>query len=70
MHTTTLSNDRLLQALNKAKSETKAGLLDVFTAKIERLAAHIRNDRLSPVEAAELLEQEAETMRSQHRGDI
>ncbi|OCG77826.1 DUF2732 family protein [Gilliamella sp. Occ4-3] len=66
MNMTTLSGDALLQALNQAKEETKSGLCDVFTAKLERLAVHIRNNYLTPTESAELLEQEAEAIRNQH----
>lgn len=67
---TTLKGDALLHAINQAKNETKQGLCDVFTAKLERLAAHIRTNHLTPTESAELLEQEAEAIRSQHRGDV
>ncbi|OCG63797.1 hypothetical protein A9G48_04895 [Gilliamella sp. wkB18] len=70
MKMTALSGDALLQALNQAKEETKSGLCDVFTAKLERLATHIRTSCLTPIESAELLEQEAEVMRSQQREDI
>lgn len=67
---TTLSGNELLQVINQTKNDTKAGLLDVFTAKLERLAAHIRTNHLSPAESADLLDQEAETMKAQHRNDI
>lgn len=67
---TTLKGDALLHAINQAKNETKQGLCDVFTAKLERLAAHIRTNYLTPVESAELLEQEAEAMRSQQQDSI
>lgn len=67
---TTLKGDALLHAINQAKNETKQGLCDVFTAKLERLASHIRTNHLTPTESAELLEQEAEAIRSQHRGDV
>ncbi|MWN89888.1 DUF2732 family protein [Gilliamella sp. Pra-s65] len=70
MEMTTLKGDALLQALNQAKEETKSGLCDVFTAKLERLATHIRTNYLTPTESAELLEQEAEAMKAQHRNDI
>ena len=70
MEKTTLKGDALLHAINQAKNETKQGLCDVFTAKLERLAAHIRTNYLTPTESAELLEQEAEAIRSQHRGDV
>ncbi|OCF95639.1 hypothetical protein A9G08_10995 [Gilliamella sp. wkB195] len=70
MEMTTLKGDALLHAINQAKNETKQGLCDVFTAKLERLAAHIRTNYLTPTESAELLEQEAEVIRSQHRGDV
>lgn len=53
--------------LNQAKEETKAGLCDVFTARLERLANHIRINYLSPPEAAELLEQEAMKMQNEKR---
>ena len=66
----TLSGDALLQTIKQAKNETKQGLCDVFTAKLERLAAHIRTNYLTPVESAELLEQEAEAMRAQHRDGV
>jgi hypothetical protein len=69
MSMTTLKGAALLQALNQAKEETKNGLCDVFTAKLERLATHIRTNYLTPIESAELLEQEAEAMRSQ-REDV
>ena len=67
---TTLKGDALLHAINQAKNETKQGLCDVFTAKLERLAAHIRTNYLTPVESAELLEQEAEAMRLQQQDSI
>lgn len=70
MTTPTLKGEELLQVINQAKNDTKTGLLDVFTTKLERLAAYIRNNRLSPAESAELLEQEVETMTAQHRNDI
>lgn len=70
MEMTTLKGDALLQALNQAKEETKSGLCDVFTAKLERLATHIRTNYLTPIESAELLEQEAEAMKAQQREDI
>jgi hypothetical protein len=70
MDMTTLSGDALLQALTQAKEETKSGLCDVFTAKLERLATHIRTNYLTPTESAELLEQEAEAMKAQQREDI
>lgn len=60
-----LSGESLLIALNQAKEETKAGLCDVFTARLERLAAHIKINFLSPHEAAELLEQEATKMQNE-----
>ncbi|MCO6557701.1 MAG: DUF2732 family protein [Gilliamella sp.] len=66
MNMTTLKGDALLQALKQAKDETKSGLCDVFTAKLERLATHIRTNYLTPTESAELLEQEAEAIRNQH----
>ncbi|WP_085247405.1 DUF2732 family protein [Gilliamella mensalis] len=66
MKITTLSGDALLQALKQAKEETKRGLCDVFTAKLERLAAHIRTDYLTASESAQLLEQEAEAMRCEN----
>lgn len=69
MNMTTLSGNALLEALNHAKIETKTGLCDVFAAKLTRLAAHIRTSYLTPAEAAELLEQEAEKMQSELRGD-
>lgn len=69
MNMTTLSGNALLIALNQAKNEAKQGLCDVFTTKLERLAAHIRTNYLTPTEAAELLEQEAEKMQSELRGD-
>lgn len=69
MNMTTLSGDALLVALNQAKNETKQGLCDVFATKLERLATHIRTSYLTPTEAAELLEQEAEKMQSELRGD-
>ncbi|GAA5113452.1 hypothetical protein GCM10023211_21620 [Orbus sasakiae] len=57
--------DALLMALNQAKTETKQGLCDVFSARLERLAGHIRINFLSPHEAAELLEQEATKMQNE-----
>lgn len=59
------SDEYLLTVLNQAKEETKAGLCDVFTARLERLAGHIRTNFLSPHEAAELLEQEATKMQNE-----
>jgi len=60
-----LSDDSLLTVLNQAKEETKDGLCDVFTARLERLAGHIRTNFLSPHDAAELLEQEATKMQNE-----
>lgn len=60
-------DDSLSTMLNQAKEETKAGLCDVFTARLERLANHIRINYLSPPEAAELLEQEAMKMQNEKR---
>ena len=60
-----LSDDSLLTALNQAKEETKQGLCDVFSARLDRLAGHIRTNYLSPHEAAELLEQEATKMQNE-----
>lgn len=65
MEMTTLSGDALLQTLKQAKAEVKTGLLDVFTTKLERLAAHVRAQSCSPAELADLLEQEAEKLRHQ-----
>lgn len=59
------SDEYLLTALSQAKEETKAGLCDVFTARLERLAGHIRTNFLSPHDAAELLEQEATKMQNE-----
>lgn len=70
MNMTTLKGDALLQALKQAKDETKSGLCDVFTAKLERLATHIRTNYLTPTESAELLEQEAEAMRNQQKEEV
>lgn len=63
--TQSISGKPLLAALNHAKEETKQGLCDVFTARLERLASHIRVNFLSPHEAAELLEQEAIKMQNE-----
>ena len=60
---------QLEAALNTARHGLKIGLCDVFTTKLERLAAHIRTNYMTPLEAAELLSQEAEKMRSEMRGD-
>ena len=61
---------QLENALNITRFDTKKGLCDVFTTKLERLAAHIRAGRLNCFEAAELLENEAEAMRNQHYEDM
>lgn len=66
MNITTSKTDALTNALSQAKNELKTGLCDVFTTKLVRLAAHIRTNNLNTSEAAELLENEAETMRNQH----
>lgn len=60
-----LTGKSLLTALNQAKEETKIGLCDVFSARLERLASNIRINFLSPNEAAELLEQEATKMQNE-----
>ncbi|OCG20556.1 MULTISPECIES: DUF2732 family protein [unclassified Gilliamella] len=70
MNMTIVNEDVLLQALKQAREETKTGLCDLFTAKLERLAAHIRTDYLSPIESAELLEQEAEAMRQKNYENV
>lgn len=57
------------EALSMARHGLKIGLCDVFITKLERLAAHIRTNDMTPTEAAELLEQEAEKMQSELRGD-
>lgn len=57
------------EALNTARYGLKIGLCDVFTTKLERLATHIRTNYMTPFEAAELLDQEVEKMRSEMRGD-
>lgn len=57
------------EALSMARYGLKIGLCDVFTTKLERLAAHIRTNDMTPTEAAELLDQEVEKMRSEMRGD-
>lgn len=59
------SDEYLLTVLNRAKEETKVGLCDVFSARLERLASNIRVNFLSPHEAAELLEQEATKMQNE-----
>ena len=58
-------HDTLLQALNQAKAETKKGLNDVFAARLERIGGYIRINDLSPIEANELLTQEAEKLRNE-----
>lgn len=65
----TFTVGQLEEALNITRFDTKKGLCDVFTTKLERLAAHIRSNYMTPFEAAELLSQEAEKMRSEMRGD-
>lgn len=57
------------EALSMARYGLKIGLCDVFTTKLERLAAHIRTNDMTPIEAAELLDIEAEKIRSELRGD-
>lgn len=54
----------LLNIINQAKKETNIGLCDVFTARLERLANHIRVNYLSANEAAELLEQESKKIQN------
>lgn len=54
----------LLNIINQAKKETNIGLCDVFTARLECLAKHIRTNYLAANEAAELLEQEAEKIQN------
>jgi hypothetical protein len=60
-----LSGEALLNALNQAKKEAKNGLYDVFHSKLDRLASHIRNNHLSGIEAAELLDQEITKMQNE-----
>lgn len=59
---TTCNQQSILTALNQAKEETKIGLCNVFSARLDRLASHILNNLLSGIEAAELLMQEATKM--------
>ena len=61
---------QLLVTINDAKRDLRRGLCDVFTAKLERLAAHIRSDDLSASEASDLLRDEAEYMREQMREEL
>lgn len=61
---------QLFVTINDAKRDLRRGLCDVFTAKLERLAAHIRSDDLSASEAADLLCDEAEYMREQMREEL
>lgn len=69
MSMTTLTSEQLSNTINQAKSEVKIGLYDLFTSKLERLSFHIRNNCLTATEAAELVDQEVEKIRAQHRGD-
>lgn len=61
--TTTYTQSELQKALMQAKQETKTGLCDLFITKLERLSAHIRANDMTPHEAAELLDQEIDSIR-------
>ncbi|MCO6549554.1 hypothetical protein A9G36_03130 [Gilliamella sp. Choc6-1] len=61
---------QLLVTINNAKRDLRQGLCDVFTTKLERLAAHIRTEQLTAAETAELLRDEAEFLREQMREEI
>lgn len=67
---TTELTGQLLVTINDAKRDLRRGLCDVFTTKLERLAAHIRSKQLTAAETAELLCDEAEFLREQMREEI
>lgn len=66
MEITHLQDEGLLHTLNQAKAETKQALCDLFAARLERIGCHIRSHYLTPIEACELLNQEAEKLRYEH----
>lgn len=61
---------QLLVTINDAKRDLRRGLCDVFSTKLERLAAHIRSEQLTAAETAELLCDEADFLREQMRGEF
>jgi len=51
--------------LNDARKEERRDRADLMVNRLNMLAAKIRHDELSPVEAAELLHQEVEKLQNQ-----
>ncbi|MBY4887647.1 DUF2732 domain-containing protein [Pantoea sp. DY-15] len=51
--------------LNDARKEERRGSADLMVNRLNILAAKIRHDELSPIEAAELLHQEIERIQTQ-----
>ena len=51
--------------LNDARKEERRGRADLMVNRLNILAAKIRHDELSPIEAAELLHQEIERIQTQ-----
>ena len=51
--------------LNDARKEERRDRTDLMASRLNMLAAKIRHDELSHVEAAELLDQEAEKLQAQ-----
>lgn len=51
--------------LNDARKEERRDRADLMANRLKMLASKIRNDELSHVEAAELLDQEAEKLQAQ-----
>lgn len=61
-----IQNDRTLALIKISTKEVRDGLNCLFALRLERFGAHIRTQKLSPIEACELLEQEAEKIRNEH----
>lgn len=51
--------------LNDARKEERRGRADLMVNRLNILAAKIRHDELSPIEAAELIHQEIERIQTQ-----
>jgi|GEM_PF-7044752 len=49
-----------LEMLENARADERRNTAEVFTSKLERIAAHIQSEQLTPAEAAGLIQTEIE----------
>lgn len=61
-----IQNDRTLALIKISNKEVKNGLSSLFALRLERFGDYIRTKKLTPIEACELLRQEAEKIRNEH----